>query len=143
MADQAIDTRPSFTPGTEPDRPLSPHLQVWRWTVTMASSIMQRATGGALYAGSILLVAWLTSAALGEDSYNAVTGFLGSPFGLIILFGFTWAQMFHLCKGILHLIWDAGHLIDKEHALMCAWGTFIGSAVFTGLIWAAALMMGA
>ncbi len=105
----------------------------------MASSITQRATGVALYGGSVLLVAWLVAGALGDGAYDFVTGLLGSPFGLFVLVGFTWAQMFHMCKGILHLIWDSGHFIGKEQALLANWGVYGLSIAFTALIWAVGL----
>ncbi len=139
MTEQTLSERPVYAPAA--DRPLSPHLQVWRWSVTMASSITHRATGIALYAGSILLTAWIASAALGEQSYEAMKAFLGSPFGLLILFGFTWAQMYHLCNGIRHLIFDAGHLLSIDHAKMSAWGVYIGSVAFTAIIWIAGFAM--
>ncbi|WOI54827.1 succinate dehydrogenase, cytochrome b556 subunit [Parvularcula sp. LCG005] len=118
--------------------PLSPHLQIWRWAVTMASSIAQRATGVALYAGYVLLVVWVAAAAIGDDAYNGVRAFLASPFGILILIGFTWAQMYHMCKGILHLIWDSGHAIEKGSAKIAAWTVFGLSALLTIIIWAVA-----
>lgn len=108
----------------------------------MASSIAQRATGIALYAGSLLFVAWLTAAALGEEAFNFVNGILGSPLGLIILIGFTWAQMFHMSKGILHLVWDGGHLLSKRQGKKAATVVFAMSALLTILIWAVALGLG-
>ncbi|MEM6649131.1 MAG: succinate dehydrogenase, cytochrome b556 subunit [Pseudomonadota bacterium] len=142
MADQIISKRPTFVPDHHDDRPLSPHLQIWGWTITMASSIAQRATGIALYAGSLLFVAWLTAAALGEEAFNFINGILGSPLGLIILIGFTWAQMFHMSKGILHLVWDGGHLLSKGQGKKAATVVFAMSALLTIIIWAVALGLG-
>lgn len=139
MAEETLDTRPQFSPEEMGTLPTSPHLQIWRWTVTMASSITQRATGIALYAGMALLTAWITSAVLSESAYLTVTGFMGTPFGLFILVGFTWAQMFHLSKGILHLIWDSGHLIQKAQAKPAAWAIYAVSVLLTTAIWAVAL----
>lgn len=142
MAEQSLDQRPTFNPvdlASDGDRPTSPHLQIWGWTVSMASSITQRATGIALYAGSILLVAWLAAAALGEAAYNTVTGLLGSPLGMVVLFGFTWAQMFHMAKGILHLVWDSGHLIGKDQGAQANWIVYALSVGLTGIIWLGAL----
>ena len=116
--------------------PISPHLQVYRWTVTMAASIFQRATGVALYVGSLLLTAWIGSAALGESAFNTVKGFLGSPIGMIILIGYTWAICFHLINGLRFLFWDAGYGFDKATATKTGWGAFIGSAVLTIALWA-------
>lgn len=138
MADENVSTQPTFAPGGA-DHPLSPHLQIWRWTITMATSILQRATGIALYAGSALLVLWLFSAAVSDGFYKAVTGFLGSPFGLFILVGFTWAQMFHMCNGIKYLIWDSGSLLELKTAKTVAWTVLLSSFALTALIWAVAL----
>lgn len=140
MAEETLKTRPTFSPDTA-DMPLSPHLQVWRWSVTMATSIFHRATGIALYAGTILLTLWLLSAAISDDFYNTVTGLLGSPLGILILIGFTWAQMFHLANGVKYLIWDSGRLLEKDTAKKVAWFVFIISVVLTALIWVVALGM--
>lgn len=142
MVDTTSDPRPIFSPTAPlPSRPLSPHLQVWRWTVSMASSIAQRATGIGLYAGSVLLVAWIASAAIGEGAYTTMKGILGSPLGILVLVGFTWAQMFHLCKGILHLVWDSGNLIAKDVAQRMTLIVFVASVVLTVAIWGAAMMV--
>ncbi|MGV6820759.1 MAG: succinate dehydrogenase, cytochrome b556 subunit [Parvularcula sp.] len=139
MPEPAHSTRPMFTPAIPPeDRPLSPHLQVWRWTVTMASSILQRATGVALYAGFALLTAFLAAAALGEGAFTTVKGLLSSPLGLFVLIGFTWAQMFHLAKGILHLFWDSGRFISKDAGKTGAIITIAASILLTAGLWATA-----
>lgn len=141
MADQSTAARrPMFDPAVAPsDRPLSPHLQVWGWTVTMASSIAQRATGIALYAGFALLTVWLACGAIGESAYGAFQSILGSPLGLVVLAGFTWAQMYHLCKGILHLIWDSGHLLGKDAGKTTTTIVFVASIALTAAIWAVVL----
>lgn len=141
MADQTnTPPRPMFDPAVPPgDRPLSPHLQIWGWTVTMASSIGQRATGIALYAGFALMTAWLACAAIGEAAYTQFQAVLGSPLGLVVLVGFTWAQLFHLAKGIVHLIWDSGHMMGKGAGKNAAVAVFALSVVLTALIWVIAL----
>lgn len=139
MPEPGNPARPMFTPAVPPkDRPLSPHLQVWRWTVTMASSILQRATGVALYTGFALLTVFLAAAALGEEAFSTVKGLLSSPLGLVVLMGFTWAQMFHLAKGILHLFWDSGRFISKDAGKTGAMITILASILLTAGLWAAA-----
>src|SRR5437870_12882331 len=87
------------------ERPLSPHLQVYRWQLTSVLSILHRASGVALSLGTILLVWWLVAAAEGPDSYAAVQAFLGSWIGLVLLFGWSVALFFHLCNGRRLLGW--------------------------------------
>ena len=93
-------------------RPLSPHLQVYRWQLTSVLSILHRLTGVALTVGTILLVWWLVSAANGPDLFELAQGFLGSPIGLLLLFGWSVALFYHLCNGLRHLWWDTGSGLD-------------------------------
>ena len=81
------------------ERPLSPHVQTYRWTLTMALSIVHRATGIALYFGTLLLAWWLLSAAAGQQAFAWMQWFIGSPIGLLVLFGYTWALMHHMLGG--------------------------------------------
>ena len=90
-------------------RPLSPHLQIYRPMLTMMMSIMHRITGSALYFGIILLVWWLTAAAISADYFAIVQAFFGHWFGKLVLFGFTWALLHHMLGGLRHLLWDTGH----------------------------------
>jgi succinate dehydrogenase / fumarate reductase cytochrome b subunit len=83
-------------------RPLSPHLQIYRWTITMTMSIVHRATGIANYAGTLLLVIWLGAAAWGQEPLNAVNAIYGSWFGQLVLFGYTWSLIHHMLGGIRH-----------------------------------------
>lgn len=99
MADQAKKTR---------ERPLSPHVQIYRWPVTMATSIVHRVTGVAISAGTLLVVWWLLATATGPDEYATFSLVARSPLGLLVLFGFVWSLAFHLLNGIRHLFWDAG-----------------------------------
>ena len=89
-------------------RPLSPHLQVYRWPISMALSIGHRISGVGLAIGTLLMTWWLLAAASGTDAFRAVQGFLGSPIGVILLLGWSAALIFHLASGIRHLIWDLG-----------------------------------
>ena len=88
---------------TDP-RPLSPHLQVYRWQLTSVLSILHRATGVALSVGTVLLVWWLVAAAEGPEAYAQVQGFLGSWVGLVLLFGWSVALHYHLCNGLRHRV---------------------------------------
>ena len=91
------------------ERPLSPHLQTYRWTLTMLLSIVHRATGIALYFGTLLLAWWLISAASGPTAYAHVQAFTSSVIGRLIVFGYTWALLHHLLSGIRHFVWDLGY----------------------------------
>lgn len=111
-----------------PNRPLSPHLQVYKPQLTSMMSILHRATGIALAIGTLLLVWWLVAAATGESAFEDVQAFIGSWFGRLLLLGWSFAMFYHLCNGIRHLFWDAGKGLELETAY--ASGRFvIGAAV--------------
>ena len=99
-----------------PVRPLSPHLTIWRWQVTMLASIMHRATGMALSLGAIVLAWWLISVSNGPEGYDSFMPYAAMPLGVVVLFGFTWAFAFHFCNGIRHLAWDLGYGFEKHTA---------------------------
>jgi succinate dehydrogenase / fumarate reductase, cytochrome b subunit len=90
------------------NRPLSPHVEIYRMPLTAILSITHRITGVGLAMGLLLLTWWVTAAAFGEGAFATVMAFTGSWFGQLILFGFSLALYFHLCNGIRHLVWDAG-----------------------------------
>ena len=119
-------------------RPLSPHLQVYRWGAHMAVSIMHRATGSALAFGAILLTWWLVAIATGHDYFNTVQAYAGTWFGRIVLFGITFALMQHLASGIRHLLMDAGKLYELKANTASAKAVFAFSIVMTIVIWVAA-----
>lgn len=96
------------SPGGHP-RPLSPHLQIYRWPATMATSIVHRATGVALTAGMAFLAWWLMALAAGPDAYALFASLALTPLGQLVILGFIWSLSFHLLNGIRHLIWDIGH----------------------------------
>ena len=121
--------------GLADSRPLSPHLQIYRWPITMTMSILHRVTGGALYVGTLLLAWWLLAAATSPSAFAWVQWVIGSPIGLLILFGYTWALMHHMLGGIRHLIWDTGAGLKKETASKLAWATLAGSLVLTVAVW--------
>jgi succinate dehydrogenase / fumarate reductase cytochrome b subunit len=114
---------------SQPHRPLSPHLQVYRLPLTALMSISHRITGVGLTGGTLLLTWWLVAAAYGSDAYSIVQAFLGSWFGYLLLFGFSFAMFFHLCNGIRHLFWDFGKYFELQQTrradLMVLFSTFI------------------
>jgi succinate dehydrogenase / fumarate reductase cytochrome b subunit len=122
-------------------RPLSPHLQIYGWSWTMTMSIFHRVTGGALYFGTALLAIWLVALASGPGPFDAVQGFFGSWFGMLVLFGYTWVLMHHMIGGVRHLIWDFGHGMEPAQRVWMARLTLIGSVTLTLLIWIAALLL--
>jgi succinate dehydrogenase / fumarate reductase cytochrome b subunit len=123
-------------------RPLSPHMQVYRWQVQMVTSILHRATGIALAVGSLLVICGLLDLAAGEDSFNHFKSMIGSPLGMVLLIGWSWALFYHLCNGIRHLIQDAGAGYAIAQFVRSSWLSVIGSIVLTLLVWAYVLTIG-
>jgi len=117
-------------------RPTSPHLQIYKWGAHMALSIFHRATGVALGAGTLLLVWWLVALASGPDAYAQFRVCMASVAGKIILFGFTYALMLHLCNGIRHLFWDMGRGFELETTAKSNILVILGSILLTLLAWA-------
>ncbi len=120
------------------NRPLSPHLQVYRWGAHMAVSILHRATGSALAVGAVLLTWWLVALATGHDYFATVQGYAGSLIGRLVLFGITFALMQHLASGVRHLLMDMGRLYDLPVNTLSARMTFVFSILATLGIWYAA-----
>jgi succinate dehydrogenase / fumarate reductase cytochrome b subunit len=121
------------------DRPLSPHLQIYRWQLTSVLSILHRASGVALGGGTVLLVWWLVAAASGPEAYEGVEDFLGSWIGLLLLLGWTAALFYHLCNGIRHLVWDTGHALDLKSTYVGGWTVVAATAVLTVVAWIAGI----
>lgn len=119
-----------------PKRPLSPHLQIWRWHITMFSSIMHRVTGSAAVAGVILVAAWLVCLALGREAYTVFTTYAASPLGLLVWFGLSLAGFVHLTGGLRHLIWDSGAAFEPKTADALAFWTMALGVVMTLAFWA-------
>ena len=119
----------------QPDRPLSPHLSVYRWPITMALSILHRATGVANTVGLVLLAAWLIRAASGEQGYDAFVDVMGTVPGLLLLAGFSFSFFYHLSNGIRHLVWDTGRGLGKEQSTMSAWFVIVVALVLTAAFW--------
>jgi succinate dehydrogenase / fumarate reductase cytochrome b subunit len=122
------------------DRPMSPHLQVWRWHVTMATSILHRATGMALYVGALIVAGWVISLAAGQDAFDGYRALLGSPIGLLVLFGLTVSFFYHLANGVRHLVWDAGRGFEPKTADMTGWAAIVFGVVAAVLIWIIAFL---
>jgi succinate dehydrogenase / fumarate reductase cytochrome b subunit len=121
------------------DRPLSPHLSIYRWPVTMVSSILHRGTGLAMSVGFVLFVFWLADAANGPEAYAVFAGAAGSTFGLILLIGWSFAFFYHLSNGIRHLVWDTGRGFEKAQATASAWIVIVLAVVLTAAFWGAVL----
>jgi len=116
-------------------RPLSPHLQVYRWQIQMATSIVHRTTGIILAVGALLIAAALLTLASGPDAWEHVRSLAASWFGLAVLFGWTWAFAYHLLNGIRHLVQDAGFGFSIPAFIRNGWLSVIGSLLLTGAIW--------
>lgn len=116
-------------------RPLSPHLQIYRPMLTMMMSIIHRITGASLYFGTIILAWWLVAAASGPSAYATFEVFIGSIIGRVILFGYTWALIHHMLGGIRHLIWDLGHGFEAAQRERLVVANLIGSVGLTIALW--------
>ena len=125
-----------------PQRPLSPHLQVYRWQVQMVTSILHRATGSVLSFGALAFAWGLMALAGGRDSWAAFAHCIGSPLGMVVLFGWAWAFSFHLINGIRHLVQDAGHDYAIPQFVRNSWISVIGSLVLVAAIFLCASRMG-
>ena len=117
------------------ERPLSPHLQIYRWQLTMITSILHRITGAALAVGTLMIAWWLIAAAMGEGAYNIAMNFAGSPLGLFMLFGWSIALYYHLFNGIRHLLWDNIHLFKLRNAYIAGYAVLVLTVVFTAATW--------
>ena len=137
MADSKADaavTRP---------RPMAPHLQVWRWHVTMTASILHRVTGVGLYLGALILMGWAVSLASGPDAYANYISILGSPLGKLVLFGLTVCVFFHMANGLRHLVWDYGKGFLPKTADATAVAAMAFGVVAAVVVWGIALLTGA
>jgi len=126
---------------TPAQRPLSPHLQIYRPQLTSVLSITHRMTGIALSIGALFLVWWLVAAATGDGAFAAAQWFFGSWLGLLMLLGWTFCFFFHLANGIRHLVWDTGHGFDLPAAYASGWAVAVASAALTVVAFIAGLVM--
>lgn len=122
-------------------RPLSPHIQIYRPQLTSVLSITHRATGIALALGTLVLVYWLLAAASGAEAYASAQQLLGSWVGRVVLLGFSFALFFHLCNGIRHLFWDAGLGFELKTAYASGTAVVVVSIALTFIAWALAYAM--
>jgi len=125
------------------ERPLSPHLQIYRPQLTSVLSIMHRFTGLALAVGTLLLAWWLVALASGEGPYSAALGFIGSWLGKLLLLGWSFAVFFHLANGIRHLFWDAGYGFEIKTTYASGWVVVAVSALLTVVAWGLGLSIAA
>ncbi len=124
------------------NRPLSPHLTVYKLIPTMVMSIVHRITGAALYFGTVLVAWWLIAAAAGPDYFNFTNAIFGSFIGRLVLLAYTWALLHHMIGGARHLIWDTGRGLDKDVTTRMAKATIVASLALTIIVWAIGLAIG-
>lgn len=120
-------------------RPLSPHLQVYKWPVSMALSIGHRISGVGLAIGTLLMTWWLVAAALSDGAFAAVQGVLSSVIGVLALMAWTAALIFHLFSGIRHLTWDIGLGFDNRSYRTSGWTVVVAVVAVTLIVWAVGL----
>jgi len=123
-------------------RPMSPHLQIYKLPLTAKLSILHRITGAALFVALILMVMVLFALAAGEQNWNFVQAILSSWFGMLVLFGMTFSLYYHLCNGIRHLFWDVGMYMEKETLLQSGIAVIVCSIVLTVITWIIPFIVG-
>lgn len=123
------------------ERPLSPHLLIYKPMLTMTLSVIHRATGIAMYFGTLVVVWWFMSLAIGQDAYDFFTWLMGSWFGIIVLVGFTWVLFHHMFGGIKHFFWDFGKGFELETVERVAKFAVIVPICATIIVWAVGLLM--
>lgn len=117
-------------------RPVSPHLEIYRFALTMAMSIVHRITGVANYVGTLLLVAWIGAAALGGETFALANAVFGSWIGQVVLFGYSWSLLHHMLGGVKHFIWDSGRMLDPVGREVIVRWQLVGSVLLTLAAWA-------
>jgi succinate dehydrogenase / fumarate reductase cytochrome b subunit len=124
-------------------RPLSPHLGVYKFAYTMSLSILHRITGCAAAVGFLLFVWWLTALAAGPDSYARAMQCLSTPVAKLLLVGFTFSFVYHFCNGIRHLVWDTGRGLERAQARRSGAVVVVAALLLTALlIWMGCDAMG-
>jgi succinate dehydrogenase / fumarate reductase cytochrome b subunit len=122
-------------------RPLSPHLQIYRPQLTSVLSISHRATGVGLGVGTLFLLWWLLAAATSAQAFATAQWFFGSWLGLLMLFGWSYCLFYHLCNGIRHMAWDTGYGLDLRTTYLTGWIVVGASAGLTVVAWIAGLVV--
>ena len=130
---------PTRTPA---ERPLSPHLQVWRWHITMWGSILHRVSGVGLYFGAFIAAGWALALASGPEWYGRVMEWLAHPLGRLVLLGLTLSYFYHLGNGVRHLTWDAGHGLNPRMAGMTGYASILFAVAATAAVWFVAWRFG-
>ena len=120
---------------SKPDRPLSPHLSIYRWPITMTLSILHRATGVAMSLGLIVLAYWLFTVSSGPTEYASFTALASTLAGGLLMVGWSFAFFYHFANGIRHLVWDTGRGFEKHQANASAWFVLLLSIGMTLLYW--------
>ena len=128
--------------GARTERPLSPHIQIYKPLINMVMSIIHRITGAALYFGTLLLAWWLIAAATGPQYFNYVSSWFQTLPGQLIMIGYTWALLHHMLGGLRHFLWDTGRGFDLATIDKLSWGTIIVSLLGTLAIWYAVAAKG-
>src|SRR5262249_17739788 len=123
------------------ERPLSPHVSIYKPLINMVMSILHRLTGAALYFGTLLLAAWLIATAMGEAQFSYVNALFAHPLGQLVLFGYTWALTHPMLGGIRHLIGDTGRGLQIWQVNTLCWLTILCSISLTVAIWAVGLVL--
>jgi succinate dehydrogenase / fumarate reductase cytochrome b subunit len=123
------------TPGRTRERPLSPHLQIYRLQINMVMSIVHRITGAALYLGTVLLAWWLFAAATSPQYFDFVNGLFATWPGIVVMAGFSWALIHHALGGLRHFVWDTGAAMDIGSVDLLSWATIVLSVAMTAGLW--------
>ncbi|KAB2944156.1 MAG: succinate dehydrogenase, cytochrome b556 subunit [Hyphomicrobium sp.] len=123
------------TPERARQRPLSPHLQIYRPQINMVMSILHRITGAALYVGSLLIAWWLIAAATSPEYFAFVNGLFATWPGMVVIVGYSWALIHHLLGGLRHFVWDTGAGLDIGSVDLLSWSTIVLSVLLTGALW--------
>src|SRR6185437_5487964 len=123
------------TTGPRRSRPLSPHIQIYRFLITYVMSGFHRVTGAALYFGMVLVAWWLVAAASGPNAYGYFEWFMGSLIGRLVLLGYTWALIHHALGGVRYLLWDLGYGVERSEREFLALATILGSVALTLVVW--------
>jgi succinate dehydrogenase / fumarate reductase cytochrome b subunit len=116
-------------------RPLSPHLDIYRWQIGNTLSILHRLTGIALALGIVALSYWLISLAGGDAAYGSAVRVLWSPLGILFLVGWTFSFLYHLLNGVRHLFWDAGYGFERTQRHVSGWIAVVGAFTLTLCVW--------
>ena len=124
-------------------RPLSPHVQVWRWHPTMVASILTRISAVALYFAAFVAAGWAWALASGPEAYGRYMEVLGSPLGVVVLLGFTGAFFYHFAAGIRHLVFDVGRGLNPRLADMTAIASIVFAVAATAVVFGVAYLTGA